>query len=345
MQKGGFLLVLLFMLKELKEAAIKKILESKNKEELENFRIEYFGRKGKLNGMINQLKDAASEERLKIGKAINEFKKELESAMEEKKQELNNFLQPSKDWIDISAPGHKMPKGHLHPRTVELRKVGEIFQSLGFSIIDGPEIETDWYNFEALNFPKDHPAREMQDTFYLKNGLIPRTHTSPVQVRFMEKNNPPLRIIVPGRVFRHEATDATHDSQFYQVEGLMVDKDISVANFKAIIEEFFKRLFRKDIKIRLRPSFFPFTEPSFEVDMECIFCKQKGCRICSNTGWLEVGGAGMVNQFVFQSAGYVRNEWQGFAFGIGFERLVMMKYKINDVRLFNSGDLRFLSQF
>jgi len=243
-----------------------------------------------------------------------------------------------------------LARGHLHPRTLVMRQALRIFQALGFSVVEGPEIETDWYNFEALNFPKNHPAREMQDTFYVKNpaggeDLVARTHTSPVQVRFMEKNNPPLRIVIPGRVFRHEATDASHDYQFYQIEGLMVDKDISVANFKAVMEEFFRRLYKTKVAIRLRPSFFPFTEPSFEVDMGCVFCNQKGCKICGQTGWLEIAGAGMVNQAVFENAGYVRNEWQGFAFGIGFERIVMMKYRIDDIRLMNSGDIRFLNQF
>ncbi|TSC52955.1 MAG: hypothetical protein LiPW39_489 [Parcubacteria group bacterium LiPW_39] len=206
-------------------------------------------------------------------------------------------------------------------------------------------METDYYNFQALNFPKDHPARDMQDTFKINEDFLLRAHTSPMQVRYMEKNNPPLRIIVPGRVFRRDATDASHDCQFYQVEGLMVDKHISAANFKAIIEEFFKRFYSQDVKIRLRPSFFPFTEPSFEVDMSCSVCGGKGCKVCGHSGWLEMAGAGMVHPFVFKSAGYGPYEWQGFAFGFGLDRLVMMKYKINDIRLLNFGHLRFLKQF
>jgi phenylalanyl-tRNA synthetase alpha chain len=221
---------------------------------------------------------------------------------------------------------------------------------MGFSVVDGPELETDWYNFEALNIPKDHPARDMQDTFYVANpvggpDLVMRTHTSSVQVRFMEKNNPPLRIIVPGRVFRREATDASHECQFYQLEGLMIDKHISAANFKAVIEEFFRRFYGKKIAMRFRPSYFPFTEPSFEIDMECVICNGKGCSVCGRTGWIEVIPGGMVNQKVFEAAGYARNEWQGFAFGMGLDRLIMMKYKIDDIRLLNSGDLRFLGQF
>jgi len=333
------------MIDELKNSALKRILGAKNIEELERIRIEYFGRKGKLTEILGQIKNMAQEQRVNLGKSANQLKNEIEAALEKRKQELNASLESFKGWLDITAPGHKLPRGHLHPRTIVMRQVEEIFQSLGFSVVDGPEVETDWYNFEALNFPKDHPAREMQDTFYLKNGLIPRTHTSPVQVRYMEKNNPPLRIIVPGRVFRNEATDATHEYQLYQFEGLMVDKNISVANFKAVIDEFLRRFYGKDAKVRLRPSFFPFTEPSFEVDMACVFCGQKGCRICKKSGWLEMGGAGMVNQFVFGSAGYARNEWQGFAFGFGLERFAMLKYKINEIRLLTNGDLRFITQF
>ena len=321
---------------------------------LEILRIKYLGRKGIVANLLNELKNMPAEQKKKAGSEINFFKREIELALEEKKQLLINSAQSlKKEWFDISIPGLKHPKGHLHPRTIVMRQVEGIFQSMGFSVVDGPELETDWYNFEALNIPKDHPARDMQDTFYVspvngsENGddLVMRTHTSPMQIRFMEKNNPPLRIIVPGRVFRREATDASHDYQFYQVEGLMVDKNISVANFKAVINEFFNRFYGKKVSVRLRPSYFPFVEPGFEIDVSCVFCLQKGCRVCSHSGWLEVAGAGMVNQIVFENAGYARNEWQGFAFGFGFERLVMMKYKIDDIRLMNSGDLRFLKQF
>jgi len=219
---------------------------------------------------------------------------------------------------------------------------------MGFSVVEGPEIENEWYNFDALNIPKDHPARDMWDTLYLKNPkLLLRTHTSPVQIRFMEKNQPPLRIIVPGRVFRHEATDASHEINFYHVEGLMVDKKgkVNAANFKAIIEEFFSRFFRKRVEIRLRPSYFPFTEPSFEIDVSCPICNGRGCPACKNSGWVETLGAGMVHPNVIKNSGLDQKIWQGFAFGIGMDRLAMMKYKINDIRLFYSGDLRFLQQF
>ena len=334
-----------------KKEFLAEMEKAQNLKALESLRIKYLGRKGVVAGFLGELMNLPKEEIARLGSEINKLKREIEIAIEEKRQLLitsSQFLK--EEWFDITAPGKKHAKGHLHPRTIVMQKVENIFQSMGFSVVDGPELETDWYNFEALNIPPDHPARDMQDTFYVENpaggnDLVMRTHTSPVQVRFMEKNNPPLRIIVPGRVFRREATDASHDYQFYQVEGLMVDKDISVANFKAVINEFFNRFYRQKVPMRLRPSYFPFTEPSFEIDICCVFCQQKGCRTCSQSGWLEVAGAGMVNQRVFEAAVYARNEWQGFAFGFGFERLVMMKYKIDDIRLLNSGDLRFLKQF
>jgi len=339
------------MIEELKKKFKEDIAKVSDKKSLDDLRLRYLGRNGELNKILRGFKEMSEEERVQVGRYVNEFKNEINELMhtadEKLKQAVKTF---SKEWLDITAPGAKLPRGHLHPRTQLMRRAVYIFESLGFSVVEGPEIETDWYNFEALNFPKNHPVREMQDTFYIKNpaggeDLVARTHTSPVQVRFMEKNNPPLRIIVPGRVYRREATDASHDYQFYQIEGLMVDKNISAANFKAIMEEFFRRLYKQKVAIRLRPSYFPFTEPSFEVDMGCVFCDQKGCKVCGQSGWLEIAGAGMVNQAVFENAGYVRNEWQGFAFGIGFERMVMMKYRINDIRLLNGGDIRFLRQF
>jgi phenylalanyl-tRNA synthetase alpha chain len=238
--------------------------------------------------------------------------------------------------------------GHLHPLTLVQREVLEIFQSMGFSVVLGPEVETEWYNFDALNIPKDHPARDVLSlgkTFYLKEGRVMRSHTSSVQIRYMDTHTPPFRIIVPGKVFRHEATDASHEFELMQVEGLMVDKDISAANFKAIIEKFFQEFFRKTIKIRLRPSYFPFVEPGFEIDISCPLCETKGCSICGGSGWVEIMGAGMVHPNVFKNSGLNSKDWQGFAFGIGLDRLTMMKYKINDIRLFHSGDLRFLQQF
>jgi phenylalanyl-tRNA synthetase alpha chain len=328
---------------ELKKAENLKVLD-------EIFR-KYLGEKGKITILTKSLQKLPQAKRAKTGRKINQFKTFLEKALEKRAKGIKERLEKEteeKEWIDVTIPGKKIRPGHLHPLTQARREVEEIFQSMGFTVVEGPEIETEWYNFDALNIPKDHPARDFWNTLWLKDKgakLLLRTHTSPVQIRFMEKNQPPLRIIVPGRVFRHEATDASHEINFYQLEGLMVDKKANVANFKAIVEEFFNRFFRKKTKIRLRPSFFPFTEPSFEVDVSCLNCEGKGCSACSWTGWMEVMGAGMVHPNVFKNAGLKPKDWQGFAFGMGLDRLAMMKYKVSDIRLFYSGDLRFLQQF
>jgi len=332
----------------LKKEIEKDLKKANDLKKLEEIYKKYLGKKGKITQILNLLPTFPLSQRKKIGQRVNQLKNFLLSQLEKKSKEIRERFQKEKEekeWIDITVPGKKISFGHLHPLTIVKRKIEEIFQGMGFSVVEGPEIETEWYNFDALNVPKDHPARDLWDTFWLKNGLLLRTHTSPVQIRYMEKNSPPLRIIAPGRIFRHEATDASHEINFYQVEGLMVDKNVSVAHFKAIIEEFFKRFFSKEIKIRLRPSFFPFTEPSFEVDMSCVNCKGKGCSVCSHTGWVEMMGAGMVHPNVFKAVKLNPKLWQGFAFGIGMDRLTMMKYKINDIRLFYSGDLRFLHQF
>ncbi|MFC1629797.1 phenylalanine--tRNA ligase subunit alpha [Patescibacteria group bacterium] len=338
-------------LEKLKVEAQKEIKEAKNLKELDEVFKKYLGKRGKLTQVLRSLEKLPKTQRIKTGKASNElksfFKKELEGKTN--KIEAKNKEEARREkWIDVTVPSKKPVLGHLHPLTLIKRKAEEIFQAMGFSVVGGPEVETEWYNFDALNIPKDHPARDMWDTFWLKprdENLLLRTHTSPVQIRYMEKNIPPLRIIVPGRVFRYEATDASHEINFYQLEGLMVDKLVSAANFKAVIEEFFKRFFAKEVKIRLRPSYFPFTEPSFEVDLTCLNCLGKGCSVCSRSGWLEIMGAGMVHPAVFKSAKINHKDWQGFAFGMGLDRLAMMKYKINDIRLFYSGDLRFLNQF
>jgi len=329
----------------------------------------YLGKDGEVARAFSSLKNLAENERQNIGKEINALKKEIENLLEEKKQALKQEikrLELASEKIDVTRPGIKPEIGHLHPLTLVQREVAEIFQSMGFEIAQGPEMETEWYNFDALNMPKDHPVREMQDTFWLRQNvsnlksqisnlksakeekserLLMRTQTSAVQVRYMEKHTPPLRIIAPGRIFRNEATDATHEAQFYQVEGLMVDKNISAANFKAIIEEFLEKFFQTDVDIRLRPSFFPFTEPSFEIDAR----RKPRTRASSVQGsggdWMELMGAGMVNQNVFVAAGYPRNKYQGFAFGVGVDRLAMVKYQIKEIRYFYQNDLRFLKQF
>lgn len=318
----------------------------------------YLGRKGEITQELRKLKDLSEYERKKKGQELNSLKEELNELFEKRIAEIQeeDYLKKVHgEWIDVTRPSKKKPRGSLHPITKAIQEIEDIFGSMGFEVAEGPQIEDEWHNFEALNIPEDHPARDLWDTFWIKNEkrkvnnkeerLLLRTHTSPVQARYMENNNPPIRIIAPGRVFRYEATDASHEMQFYQLEGLMVDEDISVANFRAIINEFLSRFFKTDIKTRLRPSYFPFVEPGFEVDMSCITCGSKGCSVCSQTGWLEMMGAGMVNPKVFDAVGYNSKELTGFAFGVGIDRLVLMKHKIDDVRLFHSGDIRFLSQF
>jgi len=335
-------------LRVLKNQTQKEIEKAENLKELDEIFKKYLGKRGELTQVLRLLEKLPKTKRVKIGREANELKNFLRTAFDQKAQELKEKAQKKieeKEWIDITAPGKKPVLGHLHPLTLVKREVEEIFGSMGFSVVEGPEIETEWYNFDALNIPQDHPARDLWDTFYLKNGLILRTHTSPVQVRYMERNNPPFRIIVPGNVFRHEATDPSHEFQLYQVEGLMVDKDVSVANFKAVVGEFFRKFFKKEVKFRLRPDFFPFTEPSFDIGISCVMCDGKGCSVCKEEGFLEVAGAGMVHPNVFKNSKLIPKDWQGWAFGFGLERLAMLKYKINDIRLFRSGDLRFLNQF
>lgn len=337
-------------LERLKELAHSEISQSKNLKELDQVFKRYLGKNGQVSLILKDLKTVSPKEKAKLGKEINEFKSFLEVEFVRKGGELRSSLvdEETGQWIDTSVPGKKVNLGHLHPLTQAKREIMMIFQGMGFNVAKGPEAETEWYNFDALNIPADHPARDMWDTFWLKSEkprLLLRTHTSPVQVRYMEKNQPPLKIIVPDKIFRHEATDATHEAQFYQLEGLMIGEDISVANFKAILQEFLRRFFGKEILIRLRPSFFPFTEPSFEMDIGCALCDGKGCLVCKESGWIELMGAGMVHPKVLENAGLDSRKWQGFAFGVGLDRLTMMKYKINEIRLFHSGDLRFLQQF
>jgi len=333
-------------LKTLKNKAKLEIERAATSAELNEVFNKYLGKKGQLVLVLRSLKDMPEEKRKATGQLANQIKSEIEKIVETKKYKIQNTRYKVQDeWIDITIPGQKPALGHLHPLTLARRKIEDIFQSMGFSIFECPDMETEWYNFDALNIPKDHPARDQWDTFYLKNGLLLRTHTTPGDPRYMKKNNPPLRIIIPGNVFRHEATDASHEFQLFQFDGLMVDKKISVANLKAIVGEFFRRFFGENTKFRLRPDYFPFTEPSFDISISCIFCRGKGCPVCKRSGWLEVAGAGMVHPNVLKNSGFIPKEWQGWAFGFGLERLAMLKYKINDIRLFRSGDLRFLQQF
>jgi len=325
---------------EIKKDSIKKIEKAKDREELEKSKVFYLGRKGKLTLLLKSLKDLAVEGKKEWGPKLNQFKKELGEIIKEKE---NNFSLVLKDKRrDLTMPGKKIKRGSLHPLTIVEEKILEIFKSMNFSVVLGPEVESEFYNFDALNIPEYHPAREMWDTFWLKDKdkedrkLLMRTHTSPVQIRFMEQNKPPFQIVVPGRVFRYEATDASHETNFYQVEGLMVGKDISLANLKFVIEEFLNKFFGKKLDFRFRPSYFPFVEPGIEVDI----------KLPGKDKWLEVMGAGMVHPKVLKMGGISLTEgWQGFAFGMGVERLTMLKYNIPDIRLFYSGDLRFIKQF
>ena len=335
-------------LKTLRNQAKKEIEKAKDLKELNEIFKKYLGKRGQLTQILRSLEKLPKAKRVKIGKEANQLKDFLKIQFDQKAREIKERIAKSaaeKEWIDITAPGKKPVIGSLHPLTLVKRKAEDIFQAMGFTVVEGPEMENEWYNFDALNIPKDHPARDLWDTFFLKNGFLLRTHTSPVQVRYMEKNNPPLRIIVPGNVYRHEATDVSHEFQVFQIEGLMVDKEISVANLKAIVGEFFRRFFEKDVQFRLRPDFFPFVEPGFDISITCLICGGKGCPVCKKTGWLEMAGAGIVHPNVFKNSKLIAKDWQGWAFGFGLERLTMLKYKINDIRLFRSGDLRFLQQF
>ncbi len=340
-------------IQKIKDNAVEQIADATNLEDIEQIRISYLGKKSAFNEILKGLKDLTPEEKKEIGPLANETKKEIQHLIDDKKMTLESVIDEKKEWIDITAPGTKHAHGHLHPLSIVQRDIENIFTSMGFEIADGPDIESESYNFDAINMPDDHPGRDMQDTFWISReegrkkgtGTVMRTQTSGVQVRYMEKHKPPFRMIVPGRVFRNEATDASHEHTFHQFEALVVGDDVNVANFLYIAETFFSEFFGQKIKARLRPSYFPFVEPGFEFDISCTNCGGEGCSTCSRTGWIEVGGAGMVHQNVFEAAGYERDKYQGFAWGFGLERLAMMKYKIGDIRLFHSGDVRFTKQF
>ena len=343
---------------ELKEQALAAFSGAKNLTELDSAYKAYLGRKGKVTLLLRSLHQLPKTSRKKQGKEANDLRDLLGEQFVKQQHELRikELAQSEKaKHIDITAPGKKIALGRLHPLTRVQRAVVRIFGSMGFGVAEGPHIENEWYNFDALNIPANHPARDMWDTFWLKPrsaNLLLRTHTSPVQIRYMETHQPPFRIIAPGRVFRYEATDAKHSFDLHQLEGLMVGRDVSVANFKAVIQKFYELFFEKTMTVRLRPSYFPFVEPGFEVDMSCVICGGTGkkaknipCSSCGHTGWLEMMGAGMVHPNVFKAAGYNSREWQGFAFGMGLERLTMMKYGVPDIRLFFEGDLQFIRQF
>ncbi len=315
---------------------------------LEQAKARYLGKSGALTDLLKQLGQLPAEERREAGAQINRAKDALEQALRARKDailELDLQRQLASESLDVTLPGRGHGGGGLHPATRTLERIEQLFRSIGFAVAEGPEIETDFYNFTALNTPQDHPARSMHDTFYVEGGDLLRTHTSPIQVRYMLNHPPPIKVIAPGRVYRVDS-DATHSPMFHQVEGLWIDEDVSFADLKGVVADFLRRFFEQDgLKVRFRPSFFPFTEPSAEIDMACVFCGGDGCRVCGHTGWLEVGGCGMVHPNVLKHVNIDSQRYQGFAFGMGPDRLTMLRYGVNDLRLFYENDLRFLKQF
>jgi phenylalanyl-tRNA synthetase alpha chain len=318
----------------------------KDLKDLESIRIKYLGRKGIITEQFKSLGKLSLDDRRIAGRLLNDLKQNIQNVVEEKISHLSRDKKVEHDF-DYTLPGNQWNIGRIHPINGVLKQIKSCFKEMGFSVAQGPEIETEYYNFEALNIPKGHPARDMQDTLYIdeSNEIVLRTHTSPVQIRVMEKISPPIRIIAPGRCYRRDTPDATHSPVFHQVEGLCVDEGISFADLKGVILSFAKRMFGSDVKIRFRPSFFPFTEPSAEYDFSCLICHGKGCRVCSETGWVEISGAGMVNPAVFENVGYDSEKYTGYAFGMGVERIAMLLYQVNDIRLFYENDARFLHQF
>lgn len=320
------------------------ISQVEDEKQLEEIRIKYLGRKGELALYFSLMNKLSIEERPEAGKQLNILKKYFQESIDEKTKQLKPRSE-SVDFFDVTLPGIPAQIGTKHPLCQMLDEIKSIFVSMGFTIETGPELETDYYNFKALNFPENHPSRDLQDTFYITDKLLLRTHTSPVQIRTMERMTPPVRMIAPGKCFRKDAPDATHSPVFHQVEGLCVDEGVTFADLKGVITAFARRLFGAEMKIRFRPSFFPFTEPSAEYDFSCVICHGKGCNVCKGSGWLEISGAGMVDPAVFEFVGYDSEKYTGYAFGMGVERIAMLKYGIDDIRIFFENDLRFLSQF
>ncbi len=337
-------------LQQLKQAAEAAIAAATTTEALQAVEVEFLGRKGKLTAVLRQLKYLPVEERKAVGEAANAVRDALTAQLTTASQRL--LMNQSAPPIDVTVPGKPLCRGHIHPAAAMRRDVEAVFGSMGFAVIEGPELESEFFNFEGLNIPASHPARDMQDTFFITeadsdqhNRLVMRTHTSPVQVRAMQQYGAPLRAIFPGRVFRYEATDASHDTTFDQVEGLLIDKDIAVADLVGVTRQFLRALFDKELKIRLRPGYFPFTEPGFEVDVQCAICGGEGCSVCKQTGWIELMGAGLVHPNVLRAGGIDPQQYSGFAFGFGLTRLTMIRHGIDDIRLLLSGDMRFLQQF
>lgn len=332
-------------LHRLQQEAASSLAQIDDPAQLEAFRVRYLGRKGGLlTGIMRQLGSAAAADRPRLGQLANEIKQEIERQFEEKKARIASQAVPVGEGVDLSLPGRFLPFGKLHPVTQVMEEICSIFEGLGFAVAEGPDVETDHYNFEALNIPKHHPARDMHDTFYVTDSILLRTHTSPMQARIMETQDPPLRYIAPGKVYRCDS-DITHTPMFHQVEGFLVDREVSFADLKGVLTSFTHKMFEKELALRFRPSFFPFTEPSAEVDIACVICGGSGCRVCKRTGWLEILGSGLIDPEVLKMVGYDPDVYSGFAFGLGVERIAMLKYGIDDIRLYYENDLRFLSQF
>ncbi len=317
-------------------------------ERLNDVRVNVLGKKGELTAVLKGMKDVAPEERPKVGQMVNDTRAEIEAALENARKKMERALREAAmkaEVIDVTLPAKKNAVGHRHPNFIALEEIERIFTGMGYEVVEGPEIEKDYYNFEALNIPADHPARDEQDTFYIGGDILLRTQTSPVQVRTMERKKPPIRMLAPGRVFRADEVDATHSPSFHQIEGMVIDKGITFADLKGTLEEFARELFGEETKVKFRPHHFPFTEPSAEMDVSCFKCGGKGCRFCKGEGWIEILGCGMVHPKVLRMSGIDPEEYSGFAFGMGLERISLLKYEIDDMRLLYENDIRFLKQF
>ena len=335
-------------LDEIKKSALLSIENSDNLEKLNDVRVNVLGKKGELTAVLKSMKDVAPQDRPKVGQMVNEVRAEIEGALEQAKSNLEKIAMEARlaeEEIDVTLPAKELPRGHRHPNTTVLEEVENIFIGLGYEVVEGPEVEKDYYNFEALNIPADHPAKDEQDTFYVNGDILLRTQTSGTQVHEMEKGKLPIRMIAPGRVFRSDEVDATHSPSFHQIEGLVIDKNITFADLKGTLAVFAKELFGENTKVKFRPHHFPFTEPSAEADVSCFKCGGKGCRFCKGSGWIEILGCGMVHPKVLEMSGIDPNEYSGFAFGVGLERITLLKYEIDDMRLLYENDERFLKQF
>ena len=335
-------------LEKIRENALKRIAQTRDLDALNDLRVEYLGKKGELTSVLKMMKEVSAEEKPKIGQLVNDAREIIENQLLSAKKELTKALREERmkhETIDVTLPAKKREFGHNHPNTVALMEIQKIFVSMGYEVVEGPEIEYDEYNFTKLNIPANHPAKDEQDTFYINKDIVLRTQTSPVQARIMEKGKLPIRMISPGRVFRADEVDATHSPSFHQVEGLVIDKNITFSDLKGTLAEFAKKLFGDNVNVKFRPHHFPFTEPSAEMDVTCFKCLGKGCRFCMGSGWIEILGCGMVHPHVFDMCGVDKEKYQGFAFGLGLERVALLKYEIDDMRLLYENDIRFINQF